>query len=213
MEEVEVRLALDRAIRARGETYASLSRVLGRNATYIQQYVRRGVPRRLEVADRRTLARHLDIAETELGGDEPGTSVVPRPADAVSAFDYVLIPQLEPGDTSFGFAFQSGWIDTLASDGVERLALMRVTGDAMLPTMVPGDHLIVDTADGPGKLRDGLYALRLDGAMIVKRFAINPANRKLTIISDNPTYPDWEHCDPALLEVIGRVVWAGRRFL
>jgi phage repressor protein C with HTH and peptisase S24 domain len=35
--------------------------------------------------------------------------------------------------------------------------------------------------------------------------------RLVTIKSDNPAYPEWPHCDPSTLDVIGRVVWAGRR--
>lgn len=213
MDELDVRAALDRAIRAHGETYLSMSRVLGRNPTYVQQFIRRGVPRRLEEADRRALARHLGVPEAELGGAGAAGAVVPRPSDAISDFDYVLVPQLDPAEEGFGFAFQAGWIGALASNGVERLTLVRVSGDAMLPTLVPGDHLIVDTGDGRERLRDGLYALRIEGALLVKRLAVNPANRKVTIRSDNAAYPAWEGCDPALLQLVGRVVWAGRRFL
>ncbi len=41
------RLVLERLCAERGEDFAGLSRMLGRNSAYIQQYVRRGVPRRL----------------------------------------------------------------------------------------------------------------------------------------------------------------------
>ena len=37
----------------RGEDFAGLSKMLGRNAAYVQQYVRRGVPKRLKEEERR----------------------------------------------------------------------------------------------------------------------------------------------------------------
>ncbi len=40
----EPRLVIERLCAERGEDFAGLSRMLGRNPAYIQQYVRRGVP-------------------------------------------------------------------------------------------------------------------------------------------------------------------------
>src|ERR1700740_615746 len=51
----------------RGEDFAGLSRMLGRNSAYIQQFVRRGVPKRLKEDERRKLARYFYISETLLG--------------------------------------------------------------------------------------------------------------------------------------------------
>src|SRR5215210_786000 len=62
------RLVLERLCTERGEDFAGLSRMLGRNAAYIQQFVRRGVPRRLGEEERRKLARYFGISEEMLGG-------------------------------------------------------------------------------------------------------------------------------------------------
>lgn len=61
-----VRQLLEELMHDRGETYASLSRLLGRNAAYIQQFVQRGVPRRLAEDDRRRLARYFSVARQKL---------------------------------------------------------------------------------------------------------------------------------------------------
>lgn len=213
MDELDARRALDRLLRAHGETYASISRVLGRNPTYIQQYVRRGVPRALDHADRRAIARHLGIAPAEIGEREDDPQpVAARASDVTSPTDFVRVPPLDPTAAPFGLAFHVGWVGQLANS-VDGLAMLRVEGDAMLPTLVPGDHLLVDTADAATRLRDGLYALRLDDALMVKRLAVNPSTRQVRVASDNEAYPAWERCDPASLAVVGRVVWAGRRFL
>ena len=53
--------------------------------------------------------------------------------------------------------------------------------------------------------------LRLDDALNVKRLAVNPASRSLTIRSDNSAYPSWPDVPAARVDVIGRVIWVGRK--
>ncbi len=64
----DVRTILDRLIQERGSDYTAISRLLGRNAAYIQQFIRRGSPRKLDEDDRRKLARFFGVEETILGG-------------------------------------------------------------------------------------------------------------------------------------------------
>jgi phage repressor protein C with HTH and peptisase S24 domain len=82
----------------------------------------------------------------------------------------------------------------------------------MHPTLGEGDEILVDRGDAAERLRDGIYVLRFDEALLVKRLALNPNNRHISIRSDNAAYPSWEDCDPSNIVVIGRVIWAGRRF-
>ena len=75
------RIAIERLCAERGEDFAGLSRMLGRNPAYIQQFVRRGVPKRLGEEERRKLARYFSIPESLLGGPveaEPVGGLVPR---------------------------------------------------------------------------------------------------------------------------------------
>jgi hypothetical protein len=226
MDSIAIRKRLDELIAARGEDYASLSRRIGRNPTYIQQFVKRGVPRRLSETDRRALALHFGIAERLLGGpdDSAQRKVVARPDLVQRAEDYVLIPRLEIGASAgsgtiaddesplAALAFQSNWVRSVASGRPEALSVISVTGDSMLPTLADGDQILVDTADRD-RLRDGIYVLRTDDALLVKRLSVNPATRRLAIRSDNDSYPSWDDCDPAGVHVIGRVVWVGRRLV
>src|SRR3954454_12328804 len=62
------RHVLERLCAERGENFAGLSRMLGRNAAYIQQFVRRGVHKRLKEEERRKLARYFSVPETMVGG-------------------------------------------------------------------------------------------------------------------------------------------------
>ncbi|KPF79880.1 peptidase S24 [alpha proteobacterium AAP81b] len=219
-----VRKRLEELIAARGGDYASLSRLLGRNPTYIQQFVKRGVPRRLSETDRRVIAEHFGVAERLLGGPDDGgaRAVISRPGLVQRAEDYVLIPQLAVGASAgagsapdseaplAAIAFQSKWIRQAASGRPEALSIIHVEGDSMLPTLADGDQILVDT-DDRDRLRDGIYVLRTDDALLVKRLSVNPATRRLTIRSDNDAYPTWHECDPASVAVIGRVIWVGRK--
>src|SRR3546814_18206167 len=91
------------------------------------------------------------------------------------------------------------------------LAMIRVDGDSMSPTLSHGDEIMVDRMDGAARLRDGIYVLRMDDTLMVKRVALGLIKGKFSIRSDNPNYPVWEDIDPALVNVIGRVIWPGRR--
>ena len=57
---------LDRLIQRNGESYLSISRLLGRNAAYVQQFIKRGSPRTLDEDDRHLLAAYFSIDESEL---------------------------------------------------------------------------------------------------------------------------------------------------
>lgn len=51
MAKLDPRRALDELIKERGESYSSVSRLLSRNAAYIQQFIKRGSPARLDDSD------------------------------------------------------------------------------------------------------------------------------------------------------------------
>ncbi len=211
MAEADARAALQRLIEERGEDYSSLSRLLGRNAAYVQQYVKRGTPRRLAEEDRRLLARYFNVPEALLGAPEPvgGAPLahVPRLDVRASAGPGAVAGDERPRDH---VAFDPAWLRRVGSDPAQ-LSIIRVEGDSMLPTLSDGDEILVDCGDGASRLRDGIYVLRLEGALMVKRLALNPAARRVTIRSDNESYPSWPDCDPADVDIVGRVVWVGRR--
>ena len=71
------RLVIERLCLKRGEDFAGLSRMLGRNSAYIQQYVRRGVPKRLGEEERRKLARYFQ-SRRRCSVDRPTIRRCPR---------------------------------------------------------------------------------------------------------------------------------------
>ena len=188
MTKTDARAALQRLIEERGEDYAGLSRLLGRNAAYVQQYIKRGSPRRLAEDDRRLLARYFGVDEARArrargASRERGLRPVPRldvgASAGAGAFD---------GDerAESHIAFDPAWLRRVARGAPDQLSIIRVRGDSMAPTLGDGDDILVDRGDGAERLRDGIYVLRMDDALVVKRLAVNPAARTLTIRSDNP---------------------------
>ncbi|WP_448586699.1 S24 family peptidase [Thermaurantiacus sp.] len=223
------RARLDALIRQSGASYADISRLLGRNAAYIQQFVRRGTPRRLAEEDRRTLARHFGVSEALLGG--PATEESPPPSRRVlmaagkpgtsepgQARDYVLVPFLPRATAQAGaseapgeaLAFETAFARSVGSGRLTALVAVHVEGDSMAPALLGGDQLLVDTDDRE-RLRDGLYVLRLNEALAARRLSVHPVTRRLSLLADNPAYPSFSDCEPQALDIVGRVVWIGRR--
>jgi SOS-response transcriptional repressor LexA len=219
--EEDPRIVLERLIAERGENYADLSRLLKRNPAYVQQFIKRGTPRKLDEEDRRILARYFGVAEEMLGGKARHTdSGGPTRMRATPAV--VPVPRLSlgasagPGSldederTTGVMAFDANWLRHLGVQP-QKVSIIRVDGESMAPTLGDGDEIMVDHEDTAPRLRDGVYVLRLDGVLMVKRIALGPRRGIFSVLSDNPHYPDWIDIDPSLVAIVGRVVWTGRR--
>ena len=208
------RRTLERLMRERGEDYASLSRFIGRNAAYMQQFIKRGTPKRLKEEDRAKLARYFRVDEQLLGGPAPAGS--PEPVLIEIARHDVDVSAGHGGDGDEGprkllFGFEESWLRGICRGGFDQLSMVRVQGDSMEPTLGDGDDILVDASESLRPIRDGIHVLRRDDALVVKRLAVHPETRSITVKSDNTVYPSWPDCDPKSLRILGRVVWAGRR--
>ncbi|AXU20029.1 transcriptional regulator [Novosphingobium sp. THN1] len=209
----------------RGVSLSALSALIGRNTTYLQQFVRKGSPRKLEENDRRTLAEFFGVPESELGASPRGGVITagqgaPRgvtPPRAITA-EWADIPRLPLGASagpgtlpaeeipSGRLRFNHRW---LKGQGLEpaMLSVIEVEGDSMEPTLRDGDEILVDRTPRP--LRAGIHVIRLDDVLLVKRLESGPGGM-VRIISDNPAYPRLERLLNEV-ELVGRVVWKGGR--
>lgn len=219
---LDVRAALDRLIVEKGENYADLSKMIGRNPAYIQQFIKRGTPRRLSEEDRGMLARYFGVSETLLGGREaPGSALRLRSGRTMPPV--VMVPLLALGASAGAgslddderaagiMAFDAQWLRNLGVRQQQRVSIIRVDGESMAPTLKDGDDIMVDHTDDAAHLRDGIYVLHLDGVLMVKRIAMGPLRGRFSVLSDNAHYPDWTDIDPELVDIVGRVLWTGRR--
>lgn len=209
---MDPREKLAEAAKAKGSSLAALSRMIGRNGTYLQQYITKGSPRKLEEEDRRKLAQFLGLAESELGASKD-YSYTPRVAR-----DWIEVPRLEidasagPGanagdEAAFDtFRFSRRWLAEQGLDGAQ-LSAIRVIGDSMEPLLREGDEVLVDRRPQP--FRDGVHVVRLDESLLVKRVASQGAGR-FALLSQNLAYPPIQ-VGADEFAIIGRVVWKSGR--
>jgi phage repressor protein C with HTH and peptisase S24 domain len=198
---------------ARGVSLASLSDLLGRNPSYLQQFIRKGSPRRLEEEDRRKLAAFFGVGEEELRGAQDKSYVA-----TLGPAAWIEVPRLDLGasagpgrmagdEAAFDtFRFSRRW---LAEQGLERAQLSAITvaGDSMEPLLNDGDEILVDCS--ARAFRDGIHVVRLGDTLLVKRVAQAGAGR-LALLSQNLAYPPVEVAAEDVT-IIGRVVWKGGR--
>ena len=189
---------------------ASLSSMLGRNPSYLQQFVRKGSPRKLEEVDRRRLAEFFGVDEVELGADPA------RPTPRESE-DFVAVPRLaldaSAGPGSFSaeeisfdsFRFSRRWLREMGLDGAD-LSAIRVEGDSMEPTLRSGDEIFVDRNKRVG---EGIHVVRIGDTLHVKQVQASAPGR-IALISANEAYAPIELARTEV-EIIGRVVWKGGR--
>lgn len=91
------------------------------------------------------------------------------------------------------------------------LAVIAVKGDSMEGVLNDGDTLLVDLA--ATTVRDGLYVLRINENLLVKRLQLMPGG-VVNVISANEAYPSFEvHLAQTSDDValIGKVIWFGRQ--
>ena len=192
---------------------AALSGMLGRNPSYLQQYVRKGSPRKLEEQDRRKLAEFFGVSEIVLGAD--AAAVNARSSD--ESEDFVSVPRL-PLDASAGpgafsaeeisfdsYRFSRRWLREMGLDGAD-LSAIRVEGDSMEPLLRSGDEIFVDRNKRAG---EGVHVVRIGDALHVKQVQASAPGR-IALISANDAYAPIE-LGREEVEVIGRVVWKGGR--
>jgi repressor LexA len=197
------RQVLEAAALIRGESFAALSRLLGRNSAWVQQYVRRGTPRTLPERDRAILARYLDIDEVALGApparEEGATRIARLDVRAAAGAGALVGSELALPSV----ALDDRLLATLGVDAADA-ALIRVQGDSMAETLCDGDLILVDRSQSTTTRQGGIYVIRLDGVLLVKR--LRRASVGLTVVSDNTAYPPFV----ARPEIVGRVVWLSR---
>ena len=220
--EREARARLQDLVRDRGSSLAQLSRLIDRNASYLQQYVSRGSPRHLDEPDLHKIAEFLGVAVQSIR-TRPSGAQTDLIADRFAASggigegDYRAIPRLpldaSAGPGAFGsqensydtFRFSHRWLREMGLEGAD-LSAIRVEGDSMEPLLRSGDEIFVDRRKRQG---EGIFVVRIGDALHVKQLQARPPGR-LALISANDAYPPIELAQDEV-EVIGRVVWKGGR--
>lgn len=215
------RLIVQRAAEV-GTDLKALSGALGKNVSYLHTFVTKGSPRKLDGDDRKRLADLLEIPETALkpGGTQVAEALAPS-IETIRGVEYARIPThdiraagglgvaVDDSDPIGWRLFESSWLKTITPSKLPSLRVIQVAGDSMTDTLANGDHILVDLAQRT-LAREGIFVLRLDGELIVKRVQKSFSDGSVTIRSDNARYAPEVISDPDRLDVVGRVVWLAR---
>ncbi|MBX7500264.1 transcriptional regulator [Qipengyuania sp. YG27] len=198
-----------------GVSLAALSRLIGRNPAYLQQYVTRGSPRHLDEPDLLKIAEFLGVGRRVISTRPSGAAASDEVAGERA--DWVEVPRL-PLDASAGpgafsaeeisfdtFRFSRRWLREMGLEGAD-LTAIRVEGDSMEPTLRSGDEIFVDRNKRAG---EGIHVVRIGDALHVKQVQASAPGR-ITLISANDSYAPIDLAREEV-EVIGRVVWKGGR--
>ena len=156
------------------------------------------------------------------------TEAAPRRQDdektrAIASKEYALVPLYEvraradheteaEKEQTAPLIFERRWIHRELRAQPSDLWLIHVDGESMEPTLRHGDLILIDRRKAEVVPRDGIYVLRMEESLLVKRLQRLPEH-KVNASSDNPAYGsfvlslDVQNEDFA---IIGRVVWSGR---
>lgn len=110
----------------------------------------------------------------------------------------------------FAMAFRRYWIENYVTRDIKKLSVISVKGDSMEGVLNDGDTILIN--HGQTTPRDGLYVLRLNENLLVKRLQLIPGGI-VNVISANEAYPTFEidlKNPTDDVAIIGRVEWFGR---
>lgn len=226
---------IERRAKELGVTLQDLSRELGLNPTYIQQFVRYGKPKKgLPEIVRRKLAERLSVEESELGAPTQALKIAPPSFDEQAfRIDEVDVRGsagyggIEPGRQFVSWlAGEDGPRERPATTGTfyfpedyarkelglhpGRADILPVKGDSMDDgskyALVDGDRVIIDLS--ARDIRQGAIFAVWDGeGVIIKQIEIMRGTRppKLLCTSLNPRYKPFELEITDNVHIIGRV--------
>lgn len=211
-----------RALAKPGKTQRGLAAALGVDPAAVNRLLKG--ERQLKASEIGPLASYLEIEVTPDEQAITGVRQRPRHPNVVDIGPdaFALVPVYDAsasagpgrigGDVVVSrIAFRLDWLQSVTRARIEDLAVIKVDGDSMEPTLRHGDTVLIDRTQTNLVGREGIYVIRVDDCLQVKRVAANPVERRLTLGSDNAAYPSFRDIRPQDVDVIGRVIWLGRQ--
>lgn len=213
----EIRKTILNLLNENGATMKEASLAMGRSHSYLQQFIERGIPQKLKEDDRRKLAKFLKVPESKIGGPQHVAMSLSEDSPTfyrevaeydvhVSAGGGALV---DAENIARMWPFNPEYLQTILGLPGNQLAILEVRGDSMEPTLSSGDRIMVNMADKQVS-QPGIFVLWDGGGTVIKRVEKIPGQDRVVLISDNALHSRYE-VDGEGVEVVGRVVWAGRR--
>ena len=229
-----VRLRLKHLLRENDLTLMAASLAIGRNQTYLQQYVDRGVPAVLGYRDSQTLAEMLGCDPSELRHETvPKRRPMPprrlrppagRPGAPVAAIPEITVEvSAGPGALAEEFASETArwhWPENMirheGGAAPEDLRILRVRGISMEPEMRDGDRVVVDVSRRLPATGETFVLWDGNGLVMKHVEAVHGDDvegdepPRLRLISANPDYAPYSRLVQDV-HILGTVLWVVRR--
>jgi phage repressor protein C with HTH and peptisase S24 domain len=144
----------------------------------------------------------FEIEETET--DHPETMIDVYAVEASAGTGSVV------GDLEMPVAqltFPPNYLRRITTSHPRHLRIISVKGDSMAPTLQDDDVVMLD-ASKTDLSWDGLFVLRYNDALHVKRVSRTRGQGFVRIISDNPLYEPFD-LPAAEVAAVGKVIWSG----
>jgi len=167
------------------------------------------------------LIKKLLFESQEKKKDGAGSWVIEKKMDQIMRIaEFVLVPRYNVQASMGGgadihselvvdhLAFKKSWLKEMDLKS-DNLALITADGDSMYPTIKSGCLMLVDTRHQE-TIKDGIYVLRWDGALMAKRLQ-KLLDGAILVKSDNHIYQEIkaEKDQIDMLNIVGKVVWTG----
>ena len=221
-----VRQRLQTLLRENDLTMARASIAIGRNKTYLQQFLHRGMPKVLGFRDSEALATLLGCDPAELRHQSvprrkpqsrtrsyppPGVPLAAIPEMAVNASAGAGAFNEEPPAEKARWYLPEAVVRHEAGAEPERLRILRVQGNSMAPEMRAGDRVFVDTTKRTPATGE-LFVVWDGNGLVVKRIETvhDTDPPRLRLLSDNPSYAPYT-CLASEAHIVGKVLWTLRR--
>ena len=174
---------------------------------------------------RKTLARVAEVSGIDPAPFSRGEMVgpTPHPDDPPRVGQSNLVPVynvaasagdgavIDGEDVVGAMALPDSYLKRLTRANIADLSIIGVKGDSMVPSLHDDDIVMLDRSKRDLSF-DGLFVIRDDGAgLLVKRIGRASRRGYIMLISDNrDLYPSVERPLDEI-EVIGKVIWCGRK--
>tara|TARA_B110000211_G_scaffold15953_1_gene16659 strand:- start:249 stop:899 length:651 start_codon:yes stop_codon:yes gene_type:complete len=210
----------ERISKAIGDNVSAFSRESGLGESLLRQYIAGSKPG-LDKAAAIAKAGKVNLLWLATGEGPMSMSADTNASVQSELSDFALIPgynvQVSAGNGSIPvneeptrrLAFRHRWLKYRGLNEKD-LVMVFTKGDSMEPTIADNNTLMVDTSDTDPQ-DGGIYVIRNDGHLLVKRTQIAPG-QGVWLISDNKEYDKLlvQFDKTEDLEVIGKVVWIGK---
>lgn len=174
---------------------------------YLEKLAAKGIDVQFVIAGTRnpTLPdRIIPLAADVRIGDQEFSTIKVYEVEAAARNGFVPVSEAVSHEMAFTRSY-------LMKRGIaaDMAAIIRVRGDSIAPTIPDGAYVVVDRRGRADWTAPGIYIVRLDDAIVVKRLQLSPKEEGnwVSLISDNPSYPPIAINEPVspAFDPLGRV--------